>query len=138
MRLYCLGNKTTATMITYQNVQDVILKGLAKMAALYQVATPLVKIGFSLDEGGCVRYITYIGEQPKNTVSLSQLIGKNMYNFMVASHIKGLLQRFSVQHGCEQQDINILAATAADGTVELVLRRQYEKLRVITDPSELT
>lgn len=123
-------------MITTQQINAVIRKGLQRFEKPYQVPAEKIQIVFTLAEGK-VQYIMCIDQKRTNTVTLKQLIGANVYNPLVESKIKALLEKYSRENSAKAEGLNILAGMKAEDHVYYALRQNEEIIRAI-DPGELS
>src|ERR1051326_3942922 len=96
-------------MVGAEQVTEFIKRGIWKFAKVYHAPATDIKIKFSLNDQRKVVFVTCHNNDPKHTVKLKDLIGDNIYNFLVEKYIKKILENLSHKHGITLNEINLMA-----------------------------
>lgn len=123
-------------MADIKQINDVIVKGIRKFTKPYGQPAENIQVVFKLDQDNKLQFVTCVNQQPKNSVTLQQLIGSNLYNMMVKSHIRELLERFGKQYPENKTEINLMAGVKAGDHVYVWLRKNNDLIRQL-DPDDL-
>lgn len=124
-------------MVKSEQVLEIISKGIMRFEKPYDEKAENIQLVFSINDKNQVNYVTCVNQAPRNTVTLKDLIGNNIYNVLVNTHIKKLLEKFAQQNNLPKSDINLMAGLNAQNEVYVNLRNKNTLIRVINDPDEL-
>lgn len=91
-----------------EQIEDVLKKGIERFEKPYHCSPLKIQIKFQW-ENDEVQYMMCVDQQPKNTVTLKQLIGWNVYNGKVEKIIGKLLNKLAVGNGIEFTDVRVMA-----------------------------
>lgn len=114
-------------------IEKMIKTAIEKFEKPFHVTPLRIQLVFRLQEEK-VLYILYVDKQPKNTVTLKQLIGWNLYNGKVDKMIGELLRRTAITNNIDKDDIRIMAEYGEE--VKLKMMNKTEEVRELT-PEEL-
>jgi hypothetical protein len=120
-----------------EKIEKKIRQGIAKFQNVYQLPADQVQIVFMLDEEEEVQFMTCVNNQLRHKVKLSDLIGKNMTNFLVRSHLTKVIKKFAIEQNSKDRSTNIIAGVNAKDELYMHLRRNHILIRKIEDPDEL-
>ena len=117
-------------MANEQQVIDILQKGIGKYANFYNKEERKVQIMFRLNTQNKIDYITCIEFNMKNSIQLKDIIGANIYNFKVHSHIEEVLKRFAKELNVEN-GISLIASINEEKNISLWLFQGLEKIRQV-------
>lgn len=124
-------------MLNAQTIRDLLAKGISRFEKPYGTASTRIQLVMYIDAHETVQYITCIDTEPKNTVQLKDLIGRNIYNPMVAGHIKKLITTMAQKHGSAPREINLMVDIDNENQVVVYVRKDKQIISKVAD-GELT
>lgn len=89
-------------------IEEILKKGIERFEKPFHCSPLKIQVKFQW-QGDKVQYIMCIDKEPKNTVTLKQLIGWNIYNGKVEKTIGRLLNKLAIENEIEFSDVRIMA-----------------------------
>lgn len=118
--------------MTSEKVKGILISAIRRMAQQGGISPIDVQLSFGLTDQNHLHCLLYAKGQPQ-PATLSQLIGNNIYNIAVRSHIEKRIVRLATDAGKNPHDTSLRAQIGQDHEVQVQL---YAAGRAVREVSE--